>query len=323
MNKDSYPVLNIAIDGPDGSGKTTLIKKLQQHYDVISILKSSQVALMPTNLEERIEWLQEENAFVSGRIYYASHQARFQMIENFISKRYHYEMVKYNRFRQPPLIILDRGPLSAEAYTYASICYASSVPKQYVISYIEMLINDFPVFNPDLSICLLPEGDENALIERLSLHGEAEMKERILINGQIDYIRGKRLENVHFINCLEPEQNVFSQAYTIIQEAVEKVTQQNLISLKGHSLHNGVFYLDEILLQIQHLQFEKDVFLVGGLVQKGYTDNDVDFVVQCEQDAQLLKIFYKEKSAHFHIDLVATNEVSKLFGGKEAWYMKV
>ena len=321
--RESYPVVVISIEGPDGAGKTTLINKLKSKYHNISLLKSSDVGLMPKTLDERVSWLQQENAFVSSRIYYASHQARFHVIQNFIEKRFHHEMVKYNRFKQPPVILLDRGPLSTEAYTYASIRYSSKLPKHYIFSYVEILKNDFAAFTPDVSICLLPNEATKTLVGRLQLEEAEAQKELQLIEGQIEYIRKKASNDVHIINCLQEADAVYEQASDLIETVMQKVVEKNIKSLKDHSMHDSIFYLEDILLQIQHLQFEKDVFLVGGLVQKGYTDNDVDFVVQCENDKQTLTAYYQKQAEHFHIDLVAPNEVSKIFGGKEAWYLKV
>lgn len=323
MLKESYPLIVIAIEGPDGAGKTTLINQLKRQYPNISLLKSSDIGLMPKTLDERINWFQQENTFVSGRIYYASHQARFHIIQNYIEKRFHYEMVKFNRFQQPPIILLDRGPLSTEAYTYASIRSSSQLPAHYIFSFIDMLKNDFPLFTPDLSICLLPDGDPRTLVERLDIEGAVAAKELQLIKGQIEYIRHKAGAHVQLVDCLQSEETVYTQVNAQIEALMHDVREQNIRSLKGHSLHDGIFFLEQILMDVQHLPFEKDVFLVGGLVQKGYTDNDVDFVVQCEADQQILATFYKGQAEHFHIDLVAPDEVSKVFGGKEAWYLKV
>jgi thymidylate kinase len=327
IKRKSYPIFSIAIEGPDGSGKTTLINELKKQFNVIDLPKSWIFGLMPMDLNERITWFRSENPFVTARIYMASHLLRLQLCKEYIAKRSHYEMIQYNRFEKPPLILIDRGPLSLQAYVYAYLRVDTQIEKRIIEDFVELQYKSLESFEPMMTILLSPENDMDAvkLVERLEDFPVSEKEREFkLIKEQIHYFNKNSYSNgIKIYNPFELPNQLTKAISEDIQKKLEEYEKSNKESVKSHSLKGKTFYLEDILEQLQVHSFNQNVYLVGGLIEKGYSDNDVDFVVEDKEDYEMLLTIYKDKTQHFHIDLVKPDEISSFFGGKERWILKL
>lgn len=115
MTKDM--IRCIAIDGTDGSGKTTIVEALKDIYNVIVLPRFYSMQMVPTDPQERKAWFLNSDPELTTAIYISGQQLRFRAAAEF-KKGLHYKVYES---KKEPLVVIDRGPLSVKAFSYAAL----------------------------------------------------------------------------------------------------------------------------------------------------------------------------------------------------------
>jgi len=297
----SYPLIVISLEGPDGAGKSTLVKAIAEKLHVIYPPKSSSIGLMPTALEERVKWFMEEDSLVTARVYLKSHLARFKLLQEH-NKRCHYKLISRNRFELPSVLIWDRGPLSTLAYAYASIKtnnpeLTDDIIKQFIDLHFQFEDNQEQI----IYILMYPKSIDFAeqLLKRAK-EGSNPERELSLIKNQIVYYEkfwsndGKTFLN---IDPLDSQEKNVQKVLAFIDQQLKENHIKNFRFDKIKTSQR--FLLSQIIKEIKLLPLEGNVIIVGGIVEKGYSDNDIDLFVSLETDKVVLKEAFKQYPVHF------------------------
>ncbi len=329
----SIPVYTVAVEGPDGSGKTSLIRALRRSFDIIEPPKSSAFQLMPEPLEERIAWFREEDPFITARIYMQAHALRFRLASEYGAGRKHYVTARANRFDAPPVYAFDRGPLSMNAYVYACLKEDTGLSDEMLHRFIQLQERSLVYEAPMLTILLLPGRSDADLVSRLTsrlgvVPADAD-RERSLIANQLSYYYEaaarlpKNDPSLLWLDPFAPPGDIAAETTAVIEERLQELHGVNRRSLKEHSNANGgKIYLKDLLQRLGHVRFSGRVYLVGGIVEKGYSDNDADLLVEKQEDADLLRTVFEREMNHVHIELAKALD-DELKEGKNVWYLQV
>jgi len=298
----NYPVLIIYIDGPDGAGKTTILNFLNQHYDAITPPKSTEIGLMPINHNENVEWFQTQNPFVTARLYLISHQKRFEYLNNYNS-RAHYKLINKSRGFAPTLVLVDRGPLSARAYAFSSIKLSSALPSKFIIQFINQQFRFLVKNDQSINIVLYPDiSKAQDLLKRLKNvpNPDRELK---LIEGQIEYYQKYAIKhpesNILFLDPFESLNHNIDTVKKFVDKASNIMLKQEKSKIDLNNFKR--VYLSEVLENILSTKRKGKVVILGGIVQKGYTDNDVDIVCEDNQDKAILNSSLSRVVKNIHI----------------------
>ncbi|WDH83331.1 hypothetical protein [Paenibacillus urinalis] len=329
----SVPVYTVAVEGPDGAGKTSLIRTLRRSFEIIEPPKSSAFQLMPEPLEERIAWFRKEDPFITARIYMQAHAMRFRLASEYAAGRKHYLTARANRFDAPPVYAFDRGPLSMNAYVYAYLKEDTGLSDEMLHRFIQLQERSLVCEAPMLTILLLPgRPDDDAVTRHASRLAAVPVdadRERRLIANQLSYyceVAARLPKDDPSLLWLDPfatPGDNAAAATAVIAERLQELRGVNRRSLKEHSnASGGKIYLKDLLQRLGHVRFSGRVYLVGGIVEKGYSDNDADLLVEKQEDADLLKTVFERETNHVHIELPRALD-DELKEGKNVWYLQV
>lgn len=275
--KSCGAALTIAIDGPDGAGKSTLSRALVAQWRAIELPRTSAVGLMPGNFEERTVWFRNECPLVTARTYLAAHRLRLAAIRE-CKQRNHFRLNATTRFDPPTLIVLERGPHSALAYAWAGVRIDTALPEFCIDQYVWLHGEDLYRMPVDLEVLLCPEASNasGVLAQRLAVPPLDAERERRLIDGQIQALG--RLPTptwpVLRFNPLMPLQELVDAVLTLVRRLIEERAGKN--NAARYRRPSSRVTLLEAVAILQKSEFHAAVWLVGGVVEKGYSDNDID-----------------------------------------------
>ena len=287
--KSCGAALTIAIDGPDGAGKSTLSRALVAQWRAIELPRASVVGLMPGTLEERTVWFRNECPLVTARTYLAAHRLRLAALRE-CQHRNHFRLNGTTRFDPPTLIVLERGPHSALAYAWAGVRIATALPEFCIDQYVWLHGEDLYRMPVDLEVLLCPEASNasEALALRLAVNPLDAERERQLIDGQIEALGRLPLPvwPVVRFNPLMPLQELVDAVLALARRLIEEHAGRNSAA-RFRRPSRRVTLLKAVAI-LQKSKFCGAVWLVGGVVEKGYSDNDIDAC--CENTADEISV---------------------------------
>lgn len=155
----------ISIDGPDGSGKSTLVELLSNEYEIVTLPKYYSMGMTPVDPEERKKWFRTFDVFDTTRIYISGHKIRLVAAAEF-KKGLHYKFLEPSKKER--IVVLDRGALSVNAFAYAAIKMSSDMQDDEIIDYL-LVENDIEQFAKkiiDVSILLFDPNNLEEIISR-------------------------------------------------------------------------------------------------------------------------------------------------------------
>lgn len=297
----SYPLIVVALEGPDGTGKSTLANAIAQKFHALYPPKSSSIELMPSTLEERVKWFKEEDSLVTARVYLKSHLARFRLLEEY-NKRCHYKLISRNRFELPSILIWDRGPLSTRAYAYASIKTNDPELSDEIIKHFIDLHFEFEDQQEQIIYILMYPKNIN-LAEQLLKRAKGvtnSERELSLIENQISYYEKfwtKNGKTFLAIDPLDSQENNIKKVLAFIDEKLKDTHDKNRSFDKSKTSKR--LFLSHIIKQIKLLPTKGSIIVAGGIVEKGYSDNDIDLLTSMESDRVILQEAFKQYPIHF------------------------
>lgn len=155
----------ISIDGPDGSGKSTLIDLLSKEFQVVTLPRFYSMGMAPLDPEERKRWFRTIDVFDTTRIYISGHKVRLMAASEF-KKGLHYKFLENDKKER--LVVIDRGAISVNAYAYAAIKSSSEMQDDEVMNYVlnESDIEEFSENIIDVSILLFDPDHLEEIISR-------------------------------------------------------------------------------------------------------------------------------------------------------------
>lgn len=318
-NQEHGRFLSIFLEGADGSGKTTLLKFLQSRFDVIIAPKSSIFGLMPTGQQERTEWFRNENPFVTARIYLQSQLQRFKLYDSYFA-RSHYMLSQRSRFKAPPLIVWDRGPLTAKAFAYACLRIGTKLPDAWIQNYISLHFPDrqFP-FSLSVIFKLADLNDVDQLVHRLDPSENPEI-ERPLIEGQSIYLKEQNPPNSICVNPLDDLEKIKEMVGEEISLRLAEKTQQNQQTIKDVGCPPNRLMLQTLLSRVSHLRFLGEVTILGGVVEKGYSDNDIDILASSPADLEQIKNACGDYAPFVHVKKYEESDPKEL---RNPWKLNI
>lgn len=205
----------VSIDGPDGSGKSTLISGLSEVYNVAALPRFYMTGIVPIEPEERREWFRRENVFDTTRLYISGHKLRISAAGEF-KRGLHYKFMRQDK--KEPLILIDRGALSVEAFAYAAIRKGTDWPGDKINAYLKTEC-DMQAFSSqiiDLSVLIF---DRNTLTEILDRRAYDE-DDRKLVCYQHEYYCTHEFDGkkVRVISPALSQEMMLAESLRIIQE---------------------------------------------------------------------------------------------------------
>ena len=108
----------IAVDGIDGSGKTTLIQGLMRHFEVALLPRFYGFGMVPIAESERKQWFLSNPPVETAKLYLESQRLRIQLAAVFKQGLHYHFLAPPDK---PRLVVLDRGFWSVEAFTFAAL----------------------------------------------------------------------------------------------------------------------------------------------------------------------------------------------------------
>lgn len=302
LHLNNSPILNVFIEGPDGAGKTTILDFLSKRYSSITLPKSGEIGLLPNDKDQLISWFQTSDPFVTARLYLLSHQKRFEYIRNY-SKRGHYKLINVQRGNKPTLILADRGPLSARAYAYSSIRLNSNISDGIIEEFIAQQFNYYPKIEQSIYIICYPDISKSKnLLYRIKNVPDKD-RELKLIEGQIKYYNNNKhnLIKENYIN-LDPFTNLeinLNRVEEFVDQAMQIMVSKERNKFKQTNIKR--VHLAEIIEKVLSFERQGDIAIIGGLVEKGYTDNDIDIIFNDIKDENNLRKIIDPVHPNLHI----------------------
>ena len=155
----------ISIDGPDGSGKSTLIELLREEYDVITLPRFYSMGMVPEDPNERTIWFRTTDVYDSTLIYISGHKIRLTAASEF-KKGFHYKLIDPGV--KEKIIVIDRGAISVNAFAYAAIKISSDMEDDEVMKFVlsKSDIEEFADNIIDVSILLFDPQNLEEIIAR-------------------------------------------------------------------------------------------------------------------------------------------------------------
>lgn len=206
----------ISVDGPDGSGKSTLIANLCDIYNVIMLPRFYSMGMVPADSEERKLWFRNSNAVDTTRIYMSGHKLRLLVAESF-KRGNHYKLLEKNS--KESLIAIDRGALSVRAFSFAALKKDTDMTDEQIDAHIyKEFDKDFRKKSDqivDMSILLFDDGSLEEVISRRIYDKEDEL----LARYQHEYYCKHQIreENVRLILPTLSEEEVLEKTINYIE----------------------------------------------------------------------------------------------------------
>lgn len=155
----------ISIDGPDGSGKSTLIDLLSEEYDVITLPRFYTMGMVPIDPNERKVWFRTTDVIDSTLIYISGYRVRLTAASEF-KKGFHYKIIEQGE--KEKIIVIDRGAISVNAFAYAAIKNSYDMDDDEVMRFV-LSKSDIEIFAKniiDVSILLFDPQNLEEIISR-------------------------------------------------------------------------------------------------------------------------------------------------------------
>ena len=155
----------ISIDGPDGSGKSTLIDLLSEEYDVITLPRFYTMGMVPIDPNERKVWFRTTDVIDSTLIYISGYRVRLTAASKF-KKGFHYKIIEQGE--KEKIIVIDRGAISVNAFAYAAIKNSYDMDDDEVMRFV-LSKSDIEIFAKniiDVSILLFDPQNLEEIISR-------------------------------------------------------------------------------------------------------------------------------------------------------------
>lgn len=302
--------LVIAVDGPDGAGKSSITKHICGKYFCITPPHFIDLGLMPQEAKERRGWYQNDDSFLTMRTYLSSHQKRHEFLEQY-NKGTHYKQAMHRG--QVPIIIWDRGPLSAKAYAFAAIRLHTRLPDAVIAQFVNQHFDYMMPSNQVLNITLYSDLENTKMFlsrivardgETVDRHVEEE-----LVKGQILFYNNSYKSEVPALK-LDPFAKLESNL-ALIDEVIEKILseKQKVLACEAPPPNDRIL-LSNVLTDLMHHKRSGKVVLLGDVVRRGYADGKLEVYLENADDQRLLKMperyrvvkEYKEDDFHIAIN---------------------
>ena len=174
----------VSVDGIDGSGKTTLIKRLSEVYNVVTLPRFYSMGMVPVDSSERKHWFLTNDALTTTKIYISGHKSRIFCAKDF-KKGLHYKFIgsKNN------LVLIDRGLWSLKAFSFAAIMkgtnFSESQSDEKVDEFIDKDLRALFEETAELSILLFDVSE--GVLEKILSRRTYDKNDELLIRYQYDY----------------------------------------------------------------------------------------------------------------------------------------
>ncbi len=209
----------ISIDGPDGSGKSTLIELLSKEYQVVTLPRFYSMGMAPLDSEERKNWFRTVDVFDTTQIYISGQKVRITAASEF-KKGLHYKFLE--DIKKEKLVVLDRGALSVNAYAYAAIKVASTMEDDEIMDYVlqKYDIEQFAKGVVDASILLF---DPNNL-EEIILRRNYDKNDELLARYQHEYYCKRNYcdKRIKTISPSKTPKEIFDETRRFLNDMEEK-----------------------------------------------------------------------------------------------------
>lgn len=310
-NKEHGRFLSVFLEGADGTGKTTLLKFLQSHFDVIVAPKSSIFGLMPLDQQQRTIWYRKENPFITARVYLQSQLLRFNLYSSYFARTHHI-LSNRSRFKAPPLIVWDRGPLTAKAFAYASLKIGCGLADKWIHNYISLHFPQLQFPGSFTTIFKLNDlNDVDFLLRRLD-PSENPVIERPLIEGQTIYLNEQNPTNSITLNPFDDIKSIQDRVFEEISLRISMKAYENDQTIKDQGCPPNRLMLQTLLSRVAHLNFSGEVTILGGVVEKGYSDNDIDILVSSPDDLERIKYACGDYAPYVHLKTHEESDAKEL-----------
>ena len=283
--------------------------------------KCSSFGLMPLEQEERTHWFQSEDPFVTSRIYLRSQKVRFELYNSYFGRN-HYVLSQRNRFGMPPVIVWDRGPLSARAFAYACLRIGTGLSDEWIMKYINL---HFPKITYPFSFTVVfnPQSREDImrLAQRLDPNENFDT-ELSLIEGQSNYISQQKPFQKESI-LIDPFDDLTQIHEKVAHEITQRLTikhQQNELTVKEVGCPTNRLFLNTLLSRLSSLKFIGQVTILGGVIEKGYSDNDIDILVEYPSDIEQIKKACGNYAPFVHLKNPRESDIKEL---ANPWKMEI
>lgn len=302
--------LVIAVDGPDGAGKSSVTKHICDKYFCITPPHFIDLGLMPQEAKERRSWYQNDDSFLTMRTYLSSHQKRHEFLEQY-NKGTHYKQAMHRG--QVPVIIWDRGPLSAKAYAFAAIRLHTRLPDAVIAQFVNQHFDYRMPSNQVLNITLYSDLENTKMfLARIVARDGATVDSHIeeeLVKGQILFYKDFHKSEVPTLK-LDPFAKLESNL-ALIDEVIEKIlSEKQKVLVCEAPPQNDRILLSNVLTDLMHHKRSGKVVLLGDVVRRGYTDGKLEVYLENADDQRILKMperyrvvkEYKEDDFHIIIN---------------------
>ena len=125
-------------------------------------------------------------------------------------------------------------------------------------------------------------------------------RELSLIENQISYYEKfwtKNGKTFLVIDPLDSQENNIKKVLAFIDEKLKDAHDKNRSFDKSKTSKR--LFLSHIIKQIKLLPTKGSIIVAGGIVEKGYSDNDIDLLTSMESDRVILQQAFKEYPIHF------------------------
>lgn len=297
------PSVFVSIDGPDGAGKSTLVEQLACRLGrrFIPLRRSSETGFVPMDVAERVNYFRTTDPFLAARAYIGAHLARFSDAR-LVAQRLHWRAQMVPRAEGPVVIMADRGPRSVLAYAWAIVCMDSTIDADVAWAWVLLQAKLLCAVPIDLELLLVPSvtnlDTARKLLARTQTPPDDEFRETRLIELQLQALqRGAPYSWPSIaIDPFQPNADVVSAAAHELAPyiaspsssiATHRVQLSDLLSIVRNVVRPGFF--------------RGRVWLCRGIVEKGYTDNDIDVISEWPEDAaSLSRILHNINVHHLH-----------------------
>ncbi len=293
-----FQPIAISVDGPDGAGKSTIVSHISKKFHTICPLPAIGLGLMPFTQDERLDWYEGEDPIVVARTILASQKKTYCFLEEYAQK-IHFKQTD-RKINSPHIIVFDRGPISAKAYSYACLRLNTDLPCDVINQIVNLYFNvgdlEEKIFYIDL---YTKTSDAEKFFERATNIIDNRI-DFLLVRGQIEYYQ-------KFYSAKNAERTLKLNPFDSLQMNLKKVDDFIYFILKNNvnddrARKKSRIYLTALLQNIMKSKRHGEIRLYGEIVARGYTDYDV--YVKCEKSCDLeifasFKNIVSTESEHF------------------------